>query len=81
MKRDLLPVAENYLRDEFRFKPGDRLHRLVARLCDTYYDDLSEENILKLEHLADTWRITHADGSRMIPANHSHMDAMRNGGE
>jgi len=72
MKRDLLPVAESYLRDEFRFRPGERLHRLVARLCDTYYDDLSDENIIKLEHLADTWRITHADGSRMTPAVSQH---------
>ena len=63
----LKPVASEYLMDEIRLKPGDRLHRLVARLGDTYFDDLSDDRIVELERLADTFRITHADGARMEP--------------
>ncbi len=64
MDSDLKPISNDYLRDNITLKPGDRLHRLVARLGDTYYDDLSDERINELEQLADTFRITHADGSR-----------------
>lgn len=62
---ELKPVADAYLRDEIKLKPNDsRLHRLVARLFDTWYDDLSDERILELELLADSFRLTHADGTR-----------------
>jgi hypothetical protein len=64
----LKPIAEDYLRDVIKLSPGDRLHRLVARLGDTYIDDLTEENIIELERLADTFRLTHADGSRLTVA-------------
>jgi len=64
MNTALLPVAEEYLRDNIILKPGDRLHRLVARLADTWIDDLSDERIEALEREADTYRITHADGTR-----------------
>lgn len=61
----LKPVADEYMRDEISLKPGDRLHRLVARLFDTYYDDLSDDRIIELEALADSFRITHASGQRL----------------
>ena len=61
----LLPVAPDYALEIFVIKPGERLHRLMARLADTYYDDLSIDRIEKLEELVDTWRLTHADGSRI----------------
>lgn len=61
---ELKPIADEYLRDEIRLEPGDRLHRLVARLGDTWIDDLSEDRIIELEQLADTFRITHASGAR-----------------
>ena len=61
----LKPVAAEYLMDEIRLKPGDRLHRLVARLGDTYFDDLSDDRIAELEQMADTFRLTHADGTRI----------------
>lgn len=61
----LKPVADDYMRDVINLKPGDRLHRLVARLGDTYIDDLSDDRIIELERLADTFRITHASGARL----------------
>ena len=64
MAFDLKPVADEYLRDVIQIKPGSRLHRLIARLGDTYIDDLSDDRIVELERLADTFRVTHADGSR-----------------
>lgn len=63
---DLKPIADDYLRDQITLTPGkSRLHRLVARLFDTYIDDLSDDRIIELERLADTFRITHADGSAL----------------
>lgn len=60
----LKSVAPEYLRDDLHLKPGSRLHRLVARLFDTYIDDLTEDRIVELETLADTFRLTHADSRR-----------------
>ena len=61
----LLPVAEEYLQREHTVKPRDRLHRLIARLGDTHYDDLTDERIEALEQFADSFRVTHADGSTL----------------
>ncbi len=61
----LKPIDDSYMRDQITLVPGkSRLHRLVARLVDTYIDDLSDDRIVELERLADTFRLTHADGSR-----------------
>jgi hypothetical protein len=65
MAPDLKPVDETYLRDELRLRPGNRLHRLVARLFDTYIDDLSDERIVEIERMVDTVRITNASGRRL----------------
>jgi len=62
--QDLKPIDSEYLRDEVRLAPGDRLHRLFARLSDTWIDDLSDERIIELERLADDFRLTHANGQR-----------------
>jgi len=65
MSAALKPIADEYLRDEIILRPGrSRLHRLVARLFDTYIDDLSDDRIEELERLADTFRVTHANGDR-----------------
>jgi len=64
MRLTLHPVADEYLRETHVVKPGDRLHRLISRLADTYYDDLTDDRIEELERQADQWRWMHADGSR-----------------
>ncbi|MBB4952734.1 hypothetical protein H4S14_000776 [Agrobacterium vitis] len=64
MSDNLKPVSDEYLQKEHRLRPGERLHRLVARLADTYYDDLDEQRIEELERKVDEWRFTHADGKR-----------------
>lgn len=64
MSAALHPISEDYLRDNITLRPGDRLHRLVARLSDTYYDDLTDERIVELERHVDEWRWMHANGSR-----------------
>ena len=60
----LLPLANEYLLAVHRIQPGDRLHRLISRLMDTYIDDLDDDRISELERHVDTFRLTHADGSR-----------------
>jgi hypothetical protein len=56
------PVDPTYLAETFTIRPRDRLHRLVARLHDTWIDDLSEERIEEVERLVDSFRHTHASG-------------------
>lgn len=58
----LKPIADEYARDQITVKPGSRLHRLIARLFDSYIDDITDERLLELELLADSFRITHASG-------------------
>lgn len=58
-------IAERYLRETIKLEPGNRLHQLVATLCDTYYDDLTESRIEQLEELANSWRWMNADGERL----------------
>lgn len=64
MSYDLKPVSDDQLRVEHRLRPGDRLHRLVARMADTYIDDLDDGRIEELERKVDEWRWMHADGTR-----------------
>jgi hypothetical protein len=61
---DLKPIAGEYLVKPLVLKPGDRLHRIVARLHDTHIDDLTDAVIRSLEDQIDMNRITHADGKR-----------------
>ena len=62
---ELKPIAGSYLHSEIRLQPGDRLHRLVARLCDSWIDDLTDEAIIEIEKFADDFRLTHASGGRL----------------
>lgn len=60
----LKPVAAEYLHETHVIQPRDRLHRLVSRLADTPYDDLTQDRIEQLERMADEWRWMHADATR-----------------
>ncbi|MEC9244631.1 MAG: hypothetical protein VYB05_07665 [Pseudomonadota bacterium] len=64
MSAPLKPVADEYLRETHVIKPGDRLHRLISRLADTYFDDLTDERIEMLERQADEWRWMHSDATQ-----------------
>lgn len=50
-------------------RPGDRLHGLLAILCDTWIDDLTSDRIAELEALAASWRWTNAAGRRLDQAH------------
>jgi len=58
-------VSPEYLHRELRLSPGDRLHRLVAMLFDTYYDDLTDERIAELEEHVAKFRWMTASGKRL----------------
>jgi hypothetical protein len=58
-------IADRYAKQPISLKPGDRLHRLVAILGDTWYDDLTDDRIAQLERLAQSWRWMNADGERL----------------
>lgn len=58
-------IADDYLLSVQSVRPGDRLHRLICRLADTHIDDLTDERIEEIERLADSFRVTHADGARL----------------
>lgn len=58
-------INPEYLNTELKVKPGDRLHRLVAMLFDTYYDDLTEARIAELEEHVAQFRWMSASGKRV----------------
>lgn len=59
-------IASEYADKPITLVPGQsRLHGLVALLCDTYIDDLTDERIHELEALAQSWRWMNAAGERV----------------
>lgn len=61
----MVRIAPQYEFDTLQVEPGNRLHRLMSILFDTYYDDLTESRIQQLEDLAVSWRWMNADGERV----------------
>jgi hypothetical protein len=58
-------IATDYADQPLTVKPGDRLHRLVALLFDTHYDDLTDERIVEIERGIESWRWCNAAGQRV----------------
>jgi len=58
-------IDPEYLNNKLEVKPGSRLHRLVAMLFDTYYDDLTEARIAELEEHVAKFRWMNASGKRV----------------
>lgn len=58
-------ISNEYLNRALTLNPGDRLHRLVAMLLDTYYDDLTDERIAELEDSVERFRWMNASGERV----------------
>ncbi len=58
-------IDPEYLNSELKVEPGNRLHRLVAMLFDTYYDDLTEARIVELEEHVAQFRWMNASGKRV----------------
>ncbi len=58
-------IAPEYLHADFRVRPGDRLHRLIAMLHDTYFDVLSDERLADLEEELVRFRWMNAAGERL----------------
>jgi len=58
-------IDPEYLNNKLEVKPGSRLHRLVAMLFDTYYDDLTEARIAELEEHVARFRWMNASGKRV----------------
>jgi peptidoglycan/xylan/chitin deacetylase (PgdA/CDA1 family) len=57
-------IAPEYANAELTVRPGDRLHRIVALLFDTYYDDVTD-HIAEIERSIEAWRWCAADGKRV----------------
>jgi hypothetical protein len=58
-------IDPEYLNSELKVQPGDRLHRLVAMLFDTYYDDLTNTRIEEIEEHVSRFRWMDASGRRV----------------
>jgi len=58
-------IAAEYLNGTLSVEPGNRLHRLVALLFDTWYDDLTDERIAELERQVETFRWMNASAERI----------------
>jgi hypothetical protein len=60
-------IAAEYLNETLSVEPGNRLHRLVALLFDTWYDDLTDERIAELERHVESFRWMNASAERVDP--------------
>jgi|TARA_R110001583_G_scaffold32107_10_gene110090 hypothetical protein len=60
-------IAAEYLNETLSVEPGNRLHRLVALLFDTWYDDLTDERIAELEQHVESFRWMNASAERVDP--------------
>lgn len=60
-----MTIDAEYLNSELTVRPGDRLHRLVAMLFDTHYDDLTDQRIADLEEHVAQFRWMNASGKRV----------------
>lgn len=58
-------VDEKYLNSDLKVEQGNRLHRLVAMLFDTWYDDLTEDRIAELEQHVESFRWMNASAERV----------------
>lgn len=58
-------IADEYLRSTLTIEPGNRLHRLVALLIDTWYDTLTDERIAELESRVESFRWLNANAERV----------------
>lgn len=58
-------IDPEYLNQRLTLDPGNRLHRLVAMLFDTYYDDLTDQRISELEQHVEQFRWMNASGKRV----------------
>lgn len=58
-------ISDTYANHAITLLVGDKLHRLVAMLCDTYYDDVTETRIAELQETVRSWRWMDADGKRL----------------
>jgi len=58
-------VSDEYMRRELVSRPGERLHRLIAMLHDTWYDDLTDERIAELERQVESFRWLNASAERV----------------
>lgn len=47
-------------------KEGDRLWPLMEIISNTWIDDLTEDRIQQLVEMVDSWRLTDADGKRIM---------------
>lgn len=54
-------------RDSYTVKEGDRIWPLIQMIRNTWIDDLTDERIQELVDMVDSWRITDADGKRLLP--------------
>lgn len=58
-------ISDEYLKKTLVIEPGCRLHRLVAMLHDTWYDDLTDERISELIRHVESFRWLNASAERV----------------
>lgn len=58
-------IADEYASATFTITPGERLHRIVALLFDTYFDDLTDARIAEIEQFIERFRWCDANGKRV----------------
>ena len=55
-------------RETYTIREGDRIWPLIQMIRNTWIDDLTDERIRELVDLVDSWRLTDANGKRIVRA-------------
>lgn len=58
-------ISPEYKNETFTIKPGDRFHRLIALMTDTWYDDLTDQKITELEQQVESFRWMNAKAEKV----------------
>lgn len=65
MRPNSLAISADYANSKIEIEPDSRLHRLVAMLVDTWYDDLTDDRISELEQKVAEFRWMDSTGKRL----------------
>lgn len=54
------------MRDSYTVREGDRIWPIIDIIRNTWIDDLTDERIQEVVRLLDSYRLTDADGKRIV---------------
>jgi hypothetical protein len=53
-------------RERYEVREGDKIWPIIEIIRNTHYDDLTESRVQEVVALIDNWRVTDAEGNRIV---------------